>query len=333
MFGSFASLDELWQGTLEYVLKFGKEHVGREGKKTKELLGPVLRLVNTNANLLTHVGRFASPIYAAGEFMWYMSGSADGQQIMWYAPSYHRFIEVDGKAHGGYGERLSEGSQIARVLKLLAEKPETRQAILSIWRPSDLYHSLLGDKRDIPCTISLQFLVRDGCLNCIATMRSNDLWLGVPYDIFCFSTLQNFMADQLGLIRGFYQHQPGSLHLYERNFDDALFAESVGASPVNFHFEGDEFFWEALPEAIRLEREFRILDDINLGHFGLLRSKFGCGSRWGFILGLCLLNSSSELSKECLEAANEFIPEIPLTMAMHIRKKRDEKRAKNIRKE
>jgi len=326
MFGSFASIDELWQGTMEYIWKYGKEHEGRAGKNTKELLGPVLRLVNTNANMLCHVGRFASPIYAAGEFMWYLDPEGLGDQICHYAPSYRKFIEPDGRAHGAYGRRFAMSNQIFKIIGMLKEKPETRQAILGIWRPElDIDPAIGGTRKDIPCTLALQFLVRDGQLNCIGTMRSNDLWLGLPYDVFCFTTLQNFIASELGIPSGFYQHQPGSLHLYQRNWDLGEEAIGLGASPVNFHFEDDGFFWESLPEAKRIERELRNLDIINVGCFDLIKQKFGVGSRWGFLLALCVLQSDDPLEGPALEAANELIPEIPLTMAMHLRAKRIER--------
>lgn len=322
MFGAFASIDELWQGMLEYLWKFGKIHEGRDGKETKEVLGPVLRLINPNANMLCHVGRFASPIYGAGEFLWYLSPDADGDQICHYAPSYHRFLESDGKAYGGYGRRFASPiGQIRGIVEILRKKPETRQAIISVWRPADLGHAYNGDRHDIPCTIALQFLVRDGLLNCIATMRSNDIWLGVPYDIFCFTTLQHLIAGQLGIPVGFYQHQPGSLHLYGYDYKKAEEAIQIGASPTNFMFEEDEFFLDSIPEVRRIEREFRNLGIINPAVFQLIRKKFGAGSRWGFLLALTVLQSKDEMDQESLEAANMLIPEIPLTMAMNIRKK------------
>lgn len=48
----------------------------------------------------------------------------------------------------------------------------------------------------------------------IATMRSNDIILGMCYDIPAFTFLQEVMAYWLGLEVGHYIHQPGSLHYY-----------------------------------------------------------------------------------------------------------------------
>ena len=49
-------------------------------------------------------------------------------------------------------------------------------------------------------------------------MRSNDLWLGFPFDVFQFANMQVLMAMELGVELGTYTHIAGSLHLYERDF-------------------------------------------------------------------------------------------------------------------
>ena len=48
-------------------------------------------------------------------------------------------------------------------------------------------------------------------------MRSNDVWMGFPYDVFQFTCMQILMSMELGVEIGTYTHIAGSLHLYERN--------------------------------------------------------------------------------------------------------------------
>ena len=43
----------------------------------------------------------------------------------------------------------------------------------------------------------MQFFVRSGALHAITHMRSNDIILGSPYDIFFFTMLQEMMAVAL----------------------------------------------------------------------------------------------------------------------------------------
>ena len=55
-------------------------------------------------------------------------------------------------------------------------------------------------------------------------MRSNDVWWGLPYDVFQFTQLQLTLARLLDVAPGEYTHMVGSLHAYERDADgiDAL---------------------------------------------------------------------------------------------------------------
>jgi hypothetical protein len=52
-------------------------------------------------------------------------------------------------------------------------------------------------------------------------MRSNDIWLGTPYDVTMFTQLQLSMARALKMFVGTYRHHVGSLHIYERDIPAA----------------------------------------------------------------------------------------------------------------
>src|SRR5260370_41880706 len=52
-------------------------------------------------------------------------------------------------------------------------------------------------------------------------MRSNDAWLGLPYDVFTFTRIQAYVAAAVGVEPGRYTHTVGSLHLYERDWERA----------------------------------------------------------------------------------------------------------------
>lgn len=45
-------------------------------------------------------------------------------------------------------------------------------------------------------------------------MRSNDVYLGLPHDIFAFTMLQEIAAREIGVGLGSYLHSVGSMHLY-----------------------------------------------------------------------------------------------------------------------
>ena len=49
-------------------------------------------------------------------------------------------------------------------------------------------------------------------------MRSNDIWLGLPYDMAFFTVILQIVAKATGLTVGRYYHTVGDLHLYERHW-------------------------------------------------------------------------------------------------------------------
>ena len=100
---------------------------------------------------------------------------------------------------------------------LIADK-DTRQAILRFSLPS---HQWNGNK-DQTCTMHANFLIREDKLNLSVVMRSNDLVLGLVYDMPWFMSLIDRMVDELkphypNLTKGTYTHTVHSLHIYERN--------------------------------------------------------------------------------------------------------------------
>ncbi len=113
---------------------------------------------------------------------------------------------------GAYGPRVV--AQMPYLLEQL-QKPGSRQAIMTIWSPSP------APSKDIPCTVSWQCLAREGRLHAIVTMRSSDIWLGLPYDIHNFGQLTSGVASALGLELGSLTYLLGSSHLYDRDREKA----------------------------------------------------------------------------------------------------------------
>ena len=121
---------------------------------------------------------------------------------------------------GGYGPRLfgpGEADQVGNVIKLLRQRPSSRRAVVQVFDGSDI----AAEHKEIPCTTTLQFFVRNERVEMVATMRSNDAYFGLPHDVFCFSMLQEIVARTLNRDVGVYRHFAGSLHLYKDRWGDA----------------------------------------------------------------------------------------------------------------
>jgi thymidylate synthase len=121
---------------------------------------------------------------------------------------------------GAYGPRLFDWKQLNQVENVsarLKENPYTRKAVIQLFDAIDIKEV----HKDIPCTCTLQFLIRQDSLHMITYMRSNDAYLGLPHDIFSFTMLQEVIARSLSVELGIYKHIVGSLHLYDKHIDSA----------------------------------------------------------------------------------------------------------------
>lgn len=187
------------------------------GMETKEIIGASFKLKRPNVvGMPVRTGRKLNPDIGLAEAAQLVLGESHPDLMYTAFPNFRTFADGGQWFHGAYGPRISP--QIDRTLTLLASAADTRQAVISIWD-----HAYDGHRkvRDTPCTLVLQFLLRQDQLHMVTTMRSNDIWWGVPYDVFQFTSLQASFASYLGCEVGTYTHQMGSLHMYENDYEAA----------------------------------------------------------------------------------------------------------------
>jgi thymidylate synthase len=157
------------------------------------------------------------------ELLWYLSGNNRTEWISRYS-SFWKNISDDGEtANSAYGarlffpnEKIANGrfAQYDYVIDELKKDRDSRRAVMHIRVPSDS----LDAKLDMPCTLSLQFFIRDEKMHMVTSMRSSDLIFGIAYDIPAFTLFQEMLANEFGIEVGTYTHTSNSLHIYERHF-------------------------------------------------------------------------------------------------------------------
>jgi thymidylate synthase len=102
------------------------------------------------------------------------------------------------------------GDQIANIEKLLKTDPFSRRILLNSWNPTQIDQMALP-----PCHVLAQFYVgnaRD--LSCHVYMRSNDLFLGCPYNIFSYAVLTRILALRCDLVAKELVLSFGDAHIY-----------------------------------------------------------------------------------------------------------------------
>lgn len=149
---------------------------------------------------------------------WIISGSNRLMDVEYFMKGYANFSDDKIFMKGAYGPKVVD--QLPYVTESILNDNDTRQAVLTIWRERP------GPSKDIPCTVAMQFLLRGGKLHLVTTMRSQDVVLGFTYDVFTFSMVARavqcilFMRGLQVELGNLYVNA-GSLHLYERHFEDA----------------------------------------------------------------------------------------------------------------
>ena len=228
-FHSGKTLDDVMRWVFERILVEGQQICPTKGP-ARELSGVLLEVTNPLARISRTETR-GRPFSCLGELLWYLAKTNDSEFISYYITQYDSYAE-DGEIFGGYGPRLFNRNgvdQIANVTNLLRCKPDSRRAVVQIFEADDLVYP----HQDIPCTCTLQFMLRRGQLHMLTYMRSNDAFIGMPHDIFCFTMLQELVARTLSVSLGSYKHMVGSLHLYDDKISEARQFLDEGWQPTD----------------------------------------------------------------------------------------------------
>lgn len=296
------TFDDMWALALSTLRDRGSVVQSRVGP-CREVLA-FQATVSDPRSIVTR--RRFDPAYAAAELLWYLSWDDDGTMLQHYAPSYVRFLRPDAggtpRAYGAYGMRWR--GQVDGIVSKLRRDPGTRQTVLATWASGDA----AAETPDVPCTLSLQFLVRPDetgspVLNLIVTMRSNDVWLGMPYDVFAFSRLQKMVADMLGLQVGCYVHQVGSLHLYEKDEAQAYSAWVSEPIPSRAYYTPMtcQSLVDAAWKATSIERLMRTGRRGHADAAAAVRESALVGTELGAMVVLCATREDGKLPPSCSE--------------------------------
>lgn len=184
-----------WLTMLSCLKHSGREVAPRspgadwKGRTTRELVA-FRTVVPMASPAIASAARKPSYRFMAAEAAWVLSGDNRVETIAPFAPTVKRFSDDGLRFFGSYGVPFVE--QLSYAVGCLRRDPASRQSVIRIWRDRPP-----SETRDVPCTLSWQYLIRDGALDMVATMRSSDAITGWPYDVFVFSMTAAAVAIEL----------------------------------------------------------------------------------------------------------------------------------------
>ena len=227
---------QTWISLMSDILKYGT--MGRPRRlQTKELIGNQIHIDVPYSNIIVDPQRKINYRLMVANWLTSLIGINDDVLRNYSSTVIKYETDKSGNTFPSWGPMLKP--QWPYILKALSEDLETRRAVMILGKVEPLSETDTI-KFALPCATSLQFLARaispdHHLLHTIIYMRASDVWLGLPYDIYNFSMLANFLVASLnrvyhGHIRlGSITVNFGSSHLYEEHWKSA---ESIVNAPM-----------------------------------------------------------------------------------------------------
>ena len=215
---------------LRDVLENGTVKMDRTGTGTRSVFGRQVRfdLADGFPLLTTKKLHLRSIIH---ELLWFLRGETNVRSLNEHGVTiWDEWADEDGELGPVYGAQWRrwraaapagsdstepvEIDQLARLVDQIRTEPDSRRLILSAWNVGELDAMKLP-----PCHLLFQFNVQREKLHCAMTMRSCDVFLGLPFNIASYALLTMMMAQVTDLVPGDLIVSLGDTHIYRNHFE------------------------------------------------------------------------------------------------------------------
>ena len=234
---------------LQDVMDNGTDKGDRTGTGTRSVLGRQVRydLAEGFPLLTTKKLHIRSILH---ELLWFLSGETNIQYLQDNGVSiWNDWATESGELGPVYGAqwRRWQGAdgqvfdQVAALVDGLKNNPDSRRHIISGWNVALLpdeskkpwENAEAGLMALPPCHLLYQFYVADGKLSASLYIRSNDLFLGNPYNTASLAFLTHMLAQQCYLDVGEIVMSIGDAHIYTNHFEQVKtqLSRTPGALP------------------------------------------------------------------------------------------------------
>ena len=204
------------------ILTEGELKTDRTGTGTISSFGHQLRfdLAKGFPLVTTKKLHLKSIIY---ELLWFLQGNTNVQYLQEHGVRiWNEWADENGELGPVYGKQWRrwqkpDGTtvdQISRALDLIKNDPDSRRIIVSAWNVGEL-----GQMALMPCHAFFQFYVANDKLSCQLYQRSQDVFLGMPFNIASYALLTHMMAQQVNLAVGDFVWTGGDVHIYQNHIE------------------------------------------------------------------------------------------------------------------
>jgi thymidylate synthase len=223
---------------LQDVLENGETRMDRTGVGTLSVFGRQIRYdLSHGFPLLTTKKLHIKSILH--ELLWFLKGETTTHYLKEKGVSiWDEWATEDGNLGPIYGSQWRKWpdgkgghiDQLAQLMDGLKKRPHGRRHLFHGWNVASLPDETLSPQENAkqgkmalpPCHLLYQFYVhQNNKLSCLLYIRSNDLFLGHPYNTASVAFLTHMIAQQCDMVPGEIIISMGDLHLYKNHIEQA----------------------------------------------------------------------------------------------------------------
>ena len=237
-------MDQQYNKLLEKVLKEGIVSEDRTGVGTISSFGEVISYDLSEGFPAVTTKKLAWKSVVA-EVLWMLEGSSDERRLAEFVHGKAReeIVEkttvwtANANAQGValsyqnddlvkelgpvYGVQMrkwdGDYDQFSDLLKGIKENPNSRRHILSLWNANVIDQMALP-----PCSFLSTYYVRNGKISCMLVIRSNDLFLGHPFNVAQYALITHMIAKECGLDVGELKICISDAHIYTNHVEQVI---------------------------------------------------------------------------------------------------------------
>lgn len=199
-----------WIDVLRYVLKEGEDFLDKDNKNCREKTNIKVMINNPKKDItkpIETMSRNPKWVYPRQDEIANITLSRN------YIPGH---MYVYGNRIFNYRNSINQINDF--IIPLLMKDTTTRRAVINIWNPeidSNIFN------KEVPSIMLISFIVKDDRLNVTATIRSNDIFFGLPSNIYQIYLIQEYVAQRIEKDIGNMTLNLLSAHIFHEQFSDA----------------------------------------------------------------------------------------------------------------
>lgn len=203
---------------LEYVRNTGDDIMDRTGVGTRWAHGVPMKFWLAGGHVPLLQTKRINWKVALDELLWLIRGEHNTKTLG--SGIWDPWAAEDGDLGPIYGVQWrGKGActvdQLSQVVEGLKSSPHSRRHVVSAWIPDDIDNMAVP-----PCPTLFQFnMDSSGRLYCSLYMRSGDMFLGVPFDIFEYGVLAHMVAKLVGAEARQLNVYIANAHIYSNHMD------------------------------------------------------------------------------------------------------------------